>query len=66
MTADSELSCLMETVYLLRSPRNAERLFAALREAQAGGGEVLSIADLRQEAEAEFLSEKRTAQPPPR
>jgi hypothetical protein len=33
---------------------------------EAGGGEALSIADLRQEVEAELLSEKRTAHPPPR
>lgn len=30
LIAESELSSLLETVYLLRSPENAKRLFAAL------------------------------------
>ena len=30
MIAESELNSLLETVYLLRSPKNAERLFSAL------------------------------------
>ncbi|MEL7083670.1 MAG: type II toxin-antitoxin system Phd/YefM family antitoxin [Cyanobacteria bacterium P01_A01_bin.3] len=32
--AESELSGLMETVHLLRSPQNAQRLFAALDRSQ--------------------------------
>ena len=30
MMAESELNSLLETVYFLRSPKNAERLFSAL------------------------------------
>lgn len=33
--AESELSSLVETVHLLRSPKNAERLFSALDKSQA-------------------------------
>lgn len=32
MIAESELNSLLETVYLLRSPKNAERLFSALNQ----------------------------------
>ena len=32
----SELSSLLETAHLLRSPKNAQRLLRALRRAQAG------------------------------
>jgi antitoxin YefM len=42
-----ELSSLMETAHLLRSPKNAERLFDSLRELESGGGEVMSIEELR-------------------
>ena len=42
-----DLSSLMETAYLLRSPRNAERLLEAKAEADAGEGEVMDIAELR-------------------
>ena len=35
MIAASELSSLVETAYLLRSPRNAERLLATLGRARA-------------------------------
>jgi antitoxin YefM len=42
-----ELSSLMETAYLLRSPKNAERLFESLRELERGGGEVLTVDELR-------------------
>jgi antitoxin YefM len=34
MIATSELECLLETAHLLRSPKNAERLFTALRRAE--------------------------------
>ena len=36
MIAADELQSLMETAHLLRSPRNAERLLAALARARAG------------------------------
>jgi len=42
-----ELSSLMETAYLLRSPKNAERLLESLRELEQGGGEVMTVDELR-------------------
>ena len=42
-----ELSSLMETTYLLRSPKNAERLFESLRELEQGGGEVMTVEEFR-------------------
>jgi antitoxin YefM len=42
-----ELSSLMETAYLLRSPKNAERLFEALRRAENGEGRVETVEELR-------------------
>ena len=38
-----------ETAYLLRSPRNRERLLAALAQAERGGGTPLSLAEVRKE-----------------
>jgi antitoxin YefM len=49
MIAASELSSLTETAYLLRSPRNAERLFAALVRARAGEGKPMTAEELRGE-----------------
>jgi antitoxin YefM len=49
MVAADDLQSLMETVYLLRSPRNAERLLAAIARAEAGEGERLSLAELTRE-----------------
>ncbi|MEM8998507.1 MAG: type II toxin-antitoxin system Phd/YefM family antitoxin [Acidobacteriota bacterium] len=43
----SELSALEATAHLLRSPANAERLFAARDEVRAGGGVALSPNELR-------------------
>ena len=42
-----ELSSLMETAYLLRSPKNAERLLGALRRAENGEGKVETVEELR-------------------
>jgi len=42
-----ELSSLMETAHLLRSPKNAERLLESLREMERGGGEVMTLEELR-------------------
>jgi antitoxin YefM len=50
LIAASELESLNETVHLLRSPRNAERLFAALAEARAGGGQTMTVEQLRHES----------------
>lgn len=45
MMSQSDASSLVETAYLLRSPRNARRLFAALERALEGGGGTLMTAD---------------------
>lgn len=49
MVPAAELSGLMETAHLLRSPRNARRLVSALRRAKAGKGKPSSVAQLRSE-----------------
>jgi antitoxin YefM len=43
LVSAEELEGLMETAHLLRSPRNAERLLAALNRAREGEGEARSI-----------------------
>ncbi len=45
----SELAGLIETAHLLRSPRNAQRLLAAVRRAERGKQKPSTIAELRQE-----------------
>lgn len=45
----SELESLMETAYLLRSPKNARRLMAALNRAQGHKLAPQSVEKLRQE-----------------
>ncbi|MGA2572043.1 MAG: type II toxin-antitoxin system prevent-host-death family antitoxin [Terracidiphilus sp.] len=45
--AADELAGLEETAYLLRSPANAKRLHAALRELDEGKGETMTIDELR-------------------
>lgn len=47
IVAADELSSLMETAYLLRSPKNAERLFEAIRWAGQGSGEPETVESLR-------------------
>ena len=56
LIAESDLSSLMETVYLLRSPENAKQLFAALERSIARDEQPLeyktteeAIADLKKE-----------------
>ncbi len=49
LIAADELASLLESAHLLRSPKNAERLLAALERAMKGGGEPASIASLRTE-----------------
>jgi len=44
-----ELSSLMETAHLLRSPKNAQRLLEALQSAIKGDGKPESVEDLRKE-----------------
>lgn len=55
MVSASELSGILETAHLLRSPKNAARLMKALKRARSGGGEPISMDDLRKE----FAVEKR-------
>jgi antitoxin YefM len=45
-----ELAGLMETAHLLRSPKNAQRLFQSLRELEKGGGEAVTLEELRSSA----------------
>jgi antitoxin YefM len=45
--AADELDSLMETVYLLRSPKNRERLLGALHRAENGEGRVETVEELR-------------------
>jgi len=49
MISADELSGLLETAHLLRSPRNAERLLSALQRANKGKGKLQSLDKLRQE-----------------
>ena len=48
-----ELSSLLETEYLFRSPKNAARLNKAIEQTMAGKGERISIEELRKEFGAE-------------
>ena len=47
LVAADELAGWMETAYLLRSPKNAQRLLDASRRAAAASGERLSVDQLR-------------------
>ena len=47
LIAADELRGLLETAHLLRSPKNAQRLIAALRRAQSGKGKAQSVEKLR-------------------
>jgi antitoxin YefM len=49
LIAVDELRSLIETAHLLRSPKNAERLFSALARAKAGKGRPESLAKLRRD-----------------
>ncbi|WP_414575866.1 type II toxin-antitoxin system Phd/YefM family antitoxin [Anabaena sp. CCY 9402-a] len=49
LIAESDLVSLVETVYLLRSPANARRLFDAIEESKTGKIQPRSIAELQQE-----------------
>ncbi|HET7291012.1 MAG TPA: type II toxin-antitoxin system prevent-host-death family antitoxin [Vicinamibacteria bacterium] len=49
LVAADELSSLLETAHLLRSPRNAQRLLSALRRALDRRGRKASAASLRRE-----------------
>lgn len=45
----TELAGLLETAHLLRSPRNARRLWAALRRAKSGKGQAATTKRLRRD-----------------
>jgi antitoxin YefM len=47
MIAADELSSILETAHLLRSPANARRLATALKRARAGKGRTMTLARLR-------------------
>ena len=49
LLAANELSSLLETAHLLRSPKNARRLLAALDRAKARKGRPEPLAKLRRE-----------------
>lgn len=49
LVSESELSSLLETAHLLRSPKNAKRLLKALLDVQEGKGKSQSVDDLKRE-----------------
>jgi antitoxin YefM len=49
LIAESELSSLLETAYLLRSPKNAARLLSAIERAKARTTEPMSVDQLCEE-----------------
>jgi len=49
LIAADELSGLLETVHLLRSPKNARRLLEAINDALANPGEPQTVDQLRRE-----------------
>lgn len=49
LIAESDLTSLVETVYLLRSPKNASRLMEAIEESKTGKIKPQSIEELMQE-----------------
>jgi antitoxin YefM len=53
LIAADELSSLLESVYLLRSPANAKRLFSAMEWAKSDAAIPQSLKQLKQELEIE-------------
>lgn len=49
LIAEDELSSLLETAYLLRSPKNAARLLSALERAKANTTKPMSVEQLCEE-----------------
>lgn len=49
MIAADELRSLVETVHLLRSPKNAKRLLGALQEARSDSGTASTLEQLRRD-----------------
>jgi antitoxin YefM len=50
LISESELSSLLETAYLLQSPKNAQRLLKALNRALSEKGSPTSLEELKKEA----------------
>ncbi|MEG4419971.1 type II toxin-antitoxin system Phd/YefM family antitoxin [Microcoleus sp. LAD1_D5] len=46
LIAADELASLLETVYLLRSPKNADRLLSALKQAKARTAQPQTVSEL--------------------
>lgn len=59
LIAEDELSSLLESVYLLRSPENAKRLFRALEWAESGEGVPQSLEYLKQEIHLESAKKEK-------
>ena len=57
LIAAAELTGLLETAHLLRSPRNAERLLSALARAQQRDGTPQTVEDVRHKIGLEAVSE---------
>lgn len=53
LIAAEELSSLLESVYLLRSPANAKKLFSAMEWAKSDTAVPQSLAELKQELDLE-------------
>lgn len=53
MISAAELASLTESAYLLRSPKNAERLLSALARALKKDGTAMTVEDLQKETEFE-------------
>lgn len=50
LVAASEFESMRETLYLLRSPRNAARLLEAMAQVERGEGVPMTLEELRREA----------------
>lgn len=57
LVAAQELSSLLETAHLLRSPKNARRLLTAMNRAKVGKGKAQSLNKLRREMGLEPVKE---------
>ena len=53
LIAADELESLMETAHLLRSPKNAERLYSAFEKTENQALQISSLEELRREMELE-------------
>ena len=58
LIAADELSSLLESLHLLRSPENAKRLFRSLEWANSGEGTPQSLEELKQEIACDWAQEE--------